>query len=582
MLWTYEDKDISIKVNSDDIKYDAEYMNIFIEQLSDDFSWYKDRARELENGYVKYHNNETFGGKMAETTKRFIYEVQGDKLHMRNLEIKKDFLYTCFKIENKFKEEVDPSPKARVSTSVLLRIKKDFGTYYAVIDTKGYEIECHAKRLVDKYGRWGISTIPYYRRAMIAYEEFCGSGEFLDKCIKKLENFDHESCGTLDRKDFFYGADALQAKISNTAGVLDSMTVYQPNMAKNSIGLVGLSAATNAGVQNFNWDSFASKWFMQRINNKVPYNSNKIDIKDFLESKGISVNKLETDDGYFLIDKSVSDILAEAGVDPKEMEYLGPNGFDDWYITGLVKDDGSIAYSLIKVREPMDEQGQKATAIVFNSMNMTAFEQVISDSTSGKKVLKSTADQALRDINYIVKPTDHYNDYDPDILAYFQNPESDGSYLIADFAIDKVAHDEAFKDGVYELPFTYEEFDDYGGKDTLDMLAIAGIYDKDANTITIKDPDNLTANEQSALLLITTANRNKYSFAAENQYHADMYDNTPSPYIKKKGIKSDAGVGESVQINIPIKGVTVPTYERFFKPSNSKYYKEQFEAHRKE
>ena len=56
MLWTFEDEDLSIEVTSDDIKYDAEYMNMFIEQLSDDFDWYKERARELENGYVKYHN----------------------------------------------------------------------------------------------------------------------------------------------------------------------------------------------------------------------------------------------------------------------------------------------------------------------------------------------------------------------------------------------------------------------------------------------------------------------------------------------------------------------------------------------
>lgn len=252
MLWTYEDGDyngsVSIENNSDDIKYDAEYMNIFTEQLTDDVKWYMDRARALERSYVKYHNNETFVGQMAEHSKRFIYEVQGDSLHIKNLELKKDFLYACSNIEEKFKEQVDSSPKARVSISVLLKIKKDFGTYYAVIDTKGYEIECHAKRLVDMYGKWGISTIPCYRRSMMTYEEFCGSGAFLDTCIKKLENFDQESCSALNGKDFIGNAQTLQAKINNTAGVLDSMIVYHPNMTKNSVGLVGLSVSSIVGA----------------------------------------------------------------------------------------------------------------------------------------------------------------------------------------------------------------------------------------------------------------------------------------------------------------------------------------------
>ena len=266
MLWTYEDEDfngsVSMEVNSDDIKYDAEYMNIFVEQLTDDVKWYMERAHELEKSYVKYHNNETFVGEMAERSKSFLYEVQGDVLHIKNIELKKDFLYACSNIEEKFKEQVDPSPNARVSTRVLLKIKKDFGTYYAVIDTKGYEIECHAKRLVDMYSKWGISTIPYYRRSMMAYEEFCGNGEFLDTCIKKLENFDQDSCSALNGKDFIGNAQTLQSKINNTAGVLDSMTVYQPNTTKNSVGLVSLSAM--GAVKNNPLDGFKKLLFMNK------------------------------------------------------------------------------------------------------------------------------------------------------------------------------------------------------------------------------------------------------------------------------------------------------------------------------
>lgn len=48
MIWTYEDENISIETNDADIKYDAECMNMFVEQLTDDINWYKERARELE------------------------------------------------------------------------------------------------------------------------------------------------------------------------------------------------------------------------------------------------------------------------------------------------------------------------------------------------------------------------------------------------------------------------------------------------------------------------------------------------------------------------------------------------------
>ena len=240
MIWTYEDENITLTVDDSDIKYDAEYMNMFVEQLANDFNWYKKRAKGLERSYVRFHNNDTFVGEMADASKSFIYDRQGDILHMRNIELKKEFLYACTEIENNFKEQVDRSPKARMSTSVLLKIKKDFGTYYAVIDTKGYEIECHAKRLVSMYGKWGIATVPCYRRAMMVYEDFCGRRGLLDKCIEKLENFDQESNALLNRRDFMGGAQDLQSKIYNTAGALDSMTVYKPDVAKSSVGLVGL------------------------------------------------------------------------------------------------------------------------------------------------------------------------------------------------------------------------------------------------------------------------------------------------------------------------------------------------------
>ena len=240
MLWYYEDEGI---LGSDsDIKYDAEVMDSFTDALCRDIDSYRERTRDLERGYVKYHNNETFVGEMADRSKEFTYDVQGD-IHEKNLELKKEFLNMCLSIENKFKEEVDSSPKAMVSVEGLTKIKKDFNVYLNALDTKGYELECHEKEAADILGRWGVSSVPTYRRAMEVCDEFCGQGKSLDKDIKKLEDFDREASALIDRIDLEGYADNLQRKIKHTAGVLDSMTVYQPDVAKNSIGLVAFGTA---------------------------------------------------------------------------------------------------------------------------------------------------------------------------------------------------------------------------------------------------------------------------------------------------------------------------------------------------
>ncbi len=242
MLWYYEDEGI---IGSDsDIKYDAEVMDSFTDALCRDIDSYRERARALEKEYVRYHNNDTFVGEMADDSKRFIYDVQGDELHMKNLELKREFLNLCLSIENKFKEEVDPSPKARVSVGILSKIKNDYNRVYNAADTKGYELECHGKQVVDILGKWGVSTVPYCRRLVESLDGFCGHGKMLDKDIQKLETFDREACALIDRKDLTGYANDLQRKIKHTAGVLDSMTVYQPDVAKNSVGLVSLSTAT--------------------------------------------------------------------------------------------------------------------------------------------------------------------------------------------------------------------------------------------------------------------------------------------------------------------------------------------------
>ena len=247
----YEKNSLSVYGDKEDIKNDAEKMSSFNEQLDSDYEWFKDRARILEGNYIKYCNNETFVGDAADASKKFIMDGQCGELHAKNILIKKEFVETCFDIEELFKGMVDASPHARISTKVLLKIKKDFGVYYALIDTKGFEIERRTSRLVNDYSKWGITTIPNYNKPYVVLEAFCDNGGFLDECIRKLEDFDRDAYNYINGKDFITRAEALKTKINNTAGALGSMTVYQPNIKKQSVSLISLSTMTN-GVAALN------------------------------------------------------------------------------------------------------------------------------------------------------------------------------------------------------------------------------------------------------------------------------------------------------------------------------------------
>lgn len=323
-------------------------------------------------------------------------------------------------------------------------------------------------------------------------------------------------------------------------------------------------------------------------------------IGEFLEEYGIYVNQISTDDGYFIIDKSIADIFRLAGINTCDFDY---EKYVDWYITGLNCRDGSITYSLIKVREPMDkDEKNKGTAIVFKSLSISALENLIADAVKGNDLSKNEINIAKAEIDKIVYASKKsWEDYDQEILDYYKDKSSEGSYLIADFIVNKVANNDEFLDGKYVVPYKYNDFDIYGKK-VLDKLSDSGVHNKKTNTISILDSQHLLNDEKQALLLITTGDPDKYAFAGENQFHAVWYEKNKnvdnewysyaaehpysaiqSPdlklglaeYIEKHAIASDAGVGESTKNLSTI-------YERLFKSEDGEYYKMQKEEHSKD
>ena len=162
---------------------------------------------------------------------------------------------------------------------------------------------------------------------------------------------------------------------------------------------------------------------------------------------------------------------------------------------------------------------------------------------------------------------------DKTLKEYFQNPKSDGSYLIADCIVSKVAgtatKNTNSKGYTYSIETPYED-NVRQCKKKLDKLEKKGVYNKEKNEINIKDINNLSEDEYDAILIVTTGNPDAYSYAAENQYHADMLDKYGQLW-KSHTISSDAGVGESMFANL---------YESDFKDTDGETYREQKKYHK--
>ena len=292
---------------------------------------------------------------------------------------------------------------------------------------------------------------------------------------------------------------------------------------------------------------------------------------------------LESGDGFWLCRKSLFLILRDAGVSTladEHGEQLVAYIYDDWYPTRLLKRETYVD-SLIKVREPGDTQGGTGTAIPFVALDGSALERELKKANPDPLVLYQT-------LSRITNPDPE--DLDERICRYFADPRSLGSYVAADFVVEKVARMSFADDHTWAFPGGYRALDQWG-RALMDQLAGKGIFDPEKGTITVADPDHLSTDEWNAVLCCTTGNTDVYSFAGENLWHAMLcIENAWDPegrselstsaegafmtmagaFLKKHTIASDAGVGES-QFGV--------LYERYFKSPDSVIYKEQKRMH---
>lgn len=298
---------------------------------------------------------------------------------------------------------------------------------------------------------------------------------------------------------------------------------------------------------------------------------------------------IRTKDGFFLVNKSISNILAEKDIlnFPDSSGQILPCDlfFDDWFLYA-VPDAADYTYSLFKLREqehdtqdgsPSDGDMPGVT-ISFISFRWEVLHQCLLAPTSENR-------QALNgEINRVVarRGQQHHNA----LKQYFVNPEAEGAYLVADLYTKHIA---AFSEnGSVDVPDHYKEIlqQSISYKNSAKFARLprfmeylnqqAGHVVCDNTKIYITNPESPDMYERAAILATHTGNTSFYSFAAEVEYHAKFL--TPLAKIKvpffgksiyDSAIRADMTVGDT-EFEGP-----APFYR-----SDSKIVKRQYQLHR--
>ena len=274
---------------------------------------------------------------------------------------------------------------------------------------------------------------------------------------------------------------------------------------------------------------------------------------------------LKTSDGFYMVNRSISNILSSKDIFdfPDSIgERLGcDHFFDDWFLYA-VPNDNDYTYSLLKLREqeydakdgsPADGDTPGVT-ISFISFDCEILINCLEDPTDENR--KKLNIEINRVVAY--RGQHHHNA----LKRYFKNPQSEGSYLVADTYIKTIA---SYAEGGYlRVPEFYKEiaWQSISYKNSSKFARLphfigslnkaAGYVICDNEKIYIKNRESLTDHEQLAILAMHTGNTSVYSFAAEVEYHARFL--TPLAKIKipffgrsiyDSAIRADMMVGDT-------------------------------------
>lgn len=244
-----------------------------------------------------------------------------------------------------------------------------------------------------------------------------------------------------------------------------------------------------------------------------------------LESQGCmdGSDVLKTQDGFWMIYKSLSDILLEKDItdfpasDGKRLEC--DKFYDDWFLYA-VPNKFEHAYSLLKLREQEHDAQNGIFAdgdvpgvtISFVSFDCKILLDCIEDPSDENRMRLDD------EINRVVASKKQR--HDEDLKRYFVNARSEGAYLVAETYVKHIASFAA--DGYINVPECYKKSEK--GSRLPRFIEIlnqkAGYAVCDNEKIYIKNKEELNGYEAAVILATHAGNTSLYSFTAEVEYHA--------------------------------------------------------------
>ena len=241
----------------------------------------------------------------------------------------------------------------------------------------------------------------------------------------------------------------------------------------------------------------------------------------------------KTSDGFFVVKKSIAQILATKNI----LDFPAENGgmrlchrfFDDWFLYAVSNEEGYV-YSLLKLREQEydaleslagdgDSPGVTISFIPFDCSALVACLAYPTIANRSKLNIE---------INRVVayKGQRHHQT----LKKYFKDPLSCGAYFVADIYTRYIASLSQY--GYLSTPKNYKEIVRQSAlhKNSAKLTRLPRFIDRlnqaagrvvcDNEKIYIENREDPTEFEAAAILATHTGNTSLFSFAAEVEYHA--------------------------------------------------------------
>lgn len=257
--------------------------------------------------------------------------------------------------------------------------------------------------------------------------------------------------------------------------------------------------------------------------------------------KYTEIESIENDENFYMFNRPISAIIQRYGV--------APFGKVLTHYVFCIVDAGVETYGL--VRFDTSNEVTSGVSLSFREFDMSKL--------IGCKTVELT--ESLNAVIDKIMSNTPIDDYDINLVHYFQDWDSLGGYIIADLYISKVITD-VFKNSKlivntsandYVKNYTcgnYKNSDLANAVDKYNELAGRKIYDLDTGVISLSNTNEPTMYEKLMILISHTGNTSYQSFVAEIKSHADWVLGLDEDILSEHLYSDSIGILIDVFVNI--------------------------------